>query len=292
MKSIKLSQKLSFVPLQIGLFANSKELSIATAFFYQFDDKTYLITNWHNVAGRELHDLSPKHKQSGALPTQLALRIPSWQKVASGQTAIGWVGRILDLYDDAEEAAPEKAVWLEHPTHGYKVDAVAIPLQGLEETASVAANDSSLGLEQIAVSVGMDAFVLGYPRGLTGGGRFPLWKRATIASEPDIDIGSLPLLYIDTATREGMSGSPVYAQASGFWPVEGKPFPEGGFLGVGFRFMGVYSGRLKGDEFEAQIGKVWKEEAIIEIIRDGKKGKSSWGYTTITPPPQVVERPE
>ena len=34
-------------------------------------------------------------------------------------------------------------------------------------------------------------------------------KRARIASEPIIDIQDRPLMYIDTASRSGMSGSPV-----------------------------------------------------------------------------------
>jgi hypothetical protein len=35
------------------------------------------------------------------------------------------------------------------------------------------------------VAVGMDAFILGYPRGI-GAGIFPIWKRASIASEPNV----------------------------------------------------------------------------------------------------------
>ena len=37
----------------------------------------------------------------------------------------------------------------------------------------------------------------------------PIWKKSTIASEPDIDINNLPCFYIDSTTREGMSGAPV-----------------------------------------------------------------------------------
>lgn len=44
-------------------------------------------------------------------------------------------------------------------------------------------------------------YVLGYPKGLHGGDDFPVWKRASIASEPDLDIDGLPKVLVDTATR-------------------------------------------------------------------------------------------
>ena len=113
----------------------------------------------------------------------------------------------------------------------------------------------------------MEAFVIGYPRGMSGGGNFPIWKRATIATEPDLDLDDLPKFYIDTATREGMSGSPVYAQEVGYWLPEGISDPSQASIGKGHRFVGVYSGRLGAeDEFKAQLGVVWKESALISLV--------------------------
>jgi hypothetical protein len=40
-------------------------------------------------------------------------------------------------------------------------------------------------------------------KGLTAGFDLLLWKRASIASEPSIDHGGLPLLLTDTTTRKG-----------------------------------------------------------------------------------------
>jgi hypothetical protein len=149
------------------------------------------------------------------------------------------------------------------------MDVVAIPLAGLEETAIKAANDPSLDLDKPPIEPGIDAFVLGYPEGLSGGGKFAIWKRATIASEPDLDMGDLPRIYIDTATRAGMSGAPVYAQQVGYWMPEGETDPAKAVIGRGRRFLGVYSGRIKAgpeDEFKAQLGVVWKESALIELL--------------------------
>ena len=83
-------------------------------------------------------------------------------------------------------------------------------------------------------------------------------------------------MYIDTATREGMSGAPIYAQESGFWAPEGKKLPEDGVFGKGHRFIGIYSGRVGNDPFFAELGIVWKEEAIQEIIAAARAGTSSF----------------
>jgi hypothetical protein len=66
--------------------------------------------------------------------------------------------------------------------------------------------------------IGAEVFVLGYPRGVTSTGVFPIWKRASIASEPQSSV-SLEgteynnLFYIDGLTKTGMSGSPVVCLA-------------------------------------------------------------------------------
>lgn len=63
-----------------------------------------------------------------------------------------------------------------------------------------------------------------------------------------------------------MSGAPVYAQEVGCWIPEGTERPEDHVLGKGRRFLGIYSGRVGDDPFQAQLGIVWKPSAIDEII--------------------------
>lgn len=201
------------------------------------------------------------------------IRIPYEETMDNGAKAYKWVPKILNVYEDSDCKHP---IWWEHPGHGFLVDAVAVEIEELGETKVVPANSDSLNLDNLSLLPGMDVFVLGYPRGIRGGGRFPIWKRGSIASEPDVHIDDLPKFYIDTATREGMSGAPVYAQESGFWAPEGKKLPEGGVFGKGNRFIGIYSGRAGEDSFLAQLGIVWKEEAIIEIVTGKKIGTSSF----------------
>lgn len=277
------------MPFKIEMFVNELSLATGTAFVYRVEKKNYLITNWHNVAGRRPHDFQPISR-TGGIPTKLSMYVPTEPNPSEPGKAIAWRWTSIDLYKDTKNyAQPE---WWEHPEHGPSVDLVAIEIDDIEITKIVAANDESLRLERFHIWSGMDVFILGYPQGISGGGGLPIWKRGSIASEPDVDMEKLPMFYIDTATRPGTSGSPVYAQASGFSPVEGKRFPDDAFFGTGYRFLGIYSGRIAVDcgnatatapekveqlIYQAQLGKVWKEQAIIETICARKPGVSSWG---------------
>lgn len=117
-------------------------------------------------------------------------------------------------------------------------------------------------------------FLLGYPMGVCGGRGFPIWKRASLATEPEIQFGGLPKILIDTALREGMSGAPAIAIADGAYDVEGPPpaYPGPGRV---YRFVSVYSGRLGDDEMAAQLGIVWKTEALARIVEVPTRGRSS-----------------
>jgi hypothetical protein len=130
-------------------------------------------------------------------------------------------------------------------------------------------------LVDFEVMVGDDVFVLGFPLGLHGGGPFPIWKRASIASEPEIDLDGLPKLLIDTATRKGMSGSPVIAVRRGLTNPRGTSgFSDATIIGMAETFLGIYSGRVDDDPLGAQIGIVWKASVVEEIISAGVTGKT------------------
>ena len=113
-----------------------------------------------------------------------------------------------------------------------------------------------------------DVYVLGFPFGISEGEGFPIWKRASIASEPIIDIQDRPLMYIDTASRSGMSGSPViYKERRGVAICDTHPTKATKISHFFMEFIGVYSGRIGADdEFKAQLGRVWKKRVIDEII--------------------------
>jgi Trypsin-like peptidase domain len=271
MKIPQIREALSWVPLKVKPTVNGEELSIATGFLYQHNGRAFLITNYHVVSGRHPETGRVLHP-SGYCPDSIVLDVATdaGKHEQSGKRITKWEWRTLSLFSEAE---PAKHIWTEHPEHGSRFDAVAIPFPGAEDTRITAANADSLGLDKIRVYPSMEAFVLGYPLGMSGGAHFPIWKRATIATEPDFDLDGLPRFYIDTATRKGMSGAPVYAQEVGYWLPEGESDQSKALIGKGRRFVGVYSGRLGADdEFKAQLGIVWKESALISLIESALAG--------------------
>lgn len=106
---------------------------------------------------------------------------------------------------------------------------------------------------------------------ISGGLNYPLWKRASIASEPSEDLDGLPKYLIDTASQKGMSGAPVFFRSH-------IHLTTGGQLAVGNTaqlFYGIYSGRLPevgdnpSDPVAAQLGLVWKPIAVAEVVTSG-----------------------
>ena len=137
------------------------------------------------------------------------------------------------------------------------------------------------GLTDFEPYVGDDVFVLGYPRGFDGGHELAIWKRGSIASQPNVDLEKLPKILVDTATREGMSGAPVIARRRGLIIPRGVQGTPGQFTGLELigqadTFLGVYSGRIGDDELGVQLGIVWKARVLEEIIVGQRIGQSPY----------------
>lgn len=255
----------STITLKLIPHYEGQELSSGTGFLYESEGKYFLVTNWHIVTGRDPNTLNPIHTEAG-IPNNI------WAFFKEKNNCLP-----ISLYNDRENKSP---CWFIHPKHGEKVDVVVIPLDDGFLPVLAVNNKKISRTPDMEIIVGQDVFVLGYPKGISGEKLFPIWKRATIATEPNIDIDDLPKMLIDTATREGMSGSPVFAKSrESYRDSDGKTHlgPDGD------RFIGVYSGRIgisKNDEkkFEAQLGIVWKEESIKEIIAGKKTGVSSFSF--------------
>ncbi len=179
----------------------------------------------------------------------------------------------IDLYDDDNY---EKPKWFVHPTHDYNVDVIAIPFANRCEIPPLVRifpiNEYEFD-NDFEIEVSDDVFILGYPFDLTGGKELPIWKRGTISTEPILDLDNLPKFLVDTATRSGMSGSPVIMQRNGFHRLNDKEVTSKDILGRIRLFAGIYSGRIGAENnFETQLGIVWKQIVIEEIINGQKLG--------------------
>jgi hypothetical protein len=256
---------------QIELFGNRNgrqaDCGLATGFFYKRAEELFLITNWHAVTGVDPTTMVPVDADS-PLPEVLKFQFKqtvdaNGQPVPPGgpQLILSNFPKLINLYEAGA------GVWYEHSTR-QNVDVVALLLSPdqLGEFANIPINlvDQSPAL---VPAPGMDCFVLGYPQGMVGPGLSPIWKRGSIASEPNYNYRNMPGFLIDTATRKGMSGSPVVARHSGILKVS----PGGGMgpddvIGTVTKFIGVYSGRIGDDLMGVQLGMVWRSDLLDDIL--------------------------
>ena len=113
----------------------------------------------------------------------------------------------------------------------------------------------------------MEVFVLGFPVGWeplkAEQAAYAVWSRGSVASEPELDWDNLPRFLIDSRTRQGQSGSPVFAFRNYAWKDKDgnthfpmSPTVEG-------ELIGIYSGRISAD---SDLGYVWRLDAIRAII--------------------------
>lgn len=232
------------------MFFGNTNLSIGTGFVWEASGEFFLITNWHNVSGRD--PFSGKHiAASAAEPDRLRIW---WNQK-------GQLGQKLQKME-ATHSSNNEPLWWVHPQHGNQVDVVALPITPDANAEMYPINRMPSDL--LKLQIGMDLYVLGYPFGIGPGG-LPIWKRGSFASEPEVFERDKPYMLIDTASRPGMSGAPVIRRS---W---GTHFLESGNLSIGqgtaTKFVGVYSGRLAtSDPLDAQLGLAWPASLIEEII--------------------------
>jgi hypothetical protein len=167
-------------------------------------------------------------------------------------------------------SAAGRAPWLIHPDYREGIDVVALPLPQQDGADLYPIN--RMPSKELVLAVGMDVFIVGYPYAI-GPAALPVWKRGSIASEPQVLDPERPYMLIDTATRSGMSGSPVIRRSWGDQLLEDGSIETSiskSGVATGTRFVGVYSGRLKSsDPRDAQLGLCWPAHFVQEIIAGG-----------------------
>jgi hypothetical protein len=259
----------------VNLARGETSLATGSAFYWAVGDRTFLVTNWHNLSGRDPMTQQPMSPTSG-LPDHVEFLVyrrttePDDQDSFSMEVSQASVA----LYEDGDEQRPR---WFEHPTHHRAVDVAAIDVTDELNSGRIHFKTANAldGDADVQPQVSQDAFVVGYPLGITTGLPVPVWKRASIATEPSLDANNLPCLLVDTATREGMSGSLVLARHVILGPFKKKDgsMASQSMYAVRDQILGVYSGRLGDDQVKAQLGIVWKRQLIDEVVNGCCRGQ-------------------
>ncbi len=238
---------------------NDEVLAHGTGFIYEKNGQFYLITNWHVVTGK--HPETEEYLSDHAgIPNVVCTYFREKENPGNGHK------EIINLYSDGDMQMP---IWKEHPAHKNKVDVVAIPIPKSIASKYELHPINNIGFDSsFKEEVADETFVIGFPFDEPTYLGLPIWKKASISSEPDVNINQLPMLYIDTATRPGLSGSPVIMQRIGIHGVVGGKVSNDTLIGRIRNFIGIYSGRIGEDEFKAQLGVVWKAKVIEEILAE------------------------
>jgi hypothetical protein len=244
---------LAFSVAQLECFRGNELIARATGFFYAADGDIYLVTNRHVV----------RDEKTKYYPDKLKLRLHT---DASDIRKNGVY--VAALYDRAG-----RPCWLEHPVYGARVDVVALPLSASRlrsEFVVTPFGAESHIPEDVAIQVGEDVVVMGYPLGLHDVEyNLPLVGRGTLASFYPIPFEGHPYFLIECRLHAGCSGSPVLTKPGGVLQARGVTLNL--YLNPGIYLLGVSSARVekaprRGGEEALGLNAVWFTYLIPEII--------------------------
>ncbi|MGQ7863083.1 hypothetical protein ACUN0G_27980 [Pseudomonas sp. 32A] len=266
-------------------------LAIGTGLVYKRDGKFYVVTAWHNLTGRHPDNLKFQSEQN-AVPNNIVVNLAvSYEGFGASRMSV-----VLPLMDE------EKSLFLIHPSGWPRVDVVAIPFDPTEnlkmelhrfgeevEEVFIALLDSSVSnipadlcpIQRYLVpdpsvreswlsnvEVTEELFIPGYPHNIQDYYSQPVWKRATIASSVQDGWDGQAKYLVDSASKSGMSGSPVlYYSPKGAVQVGGMTYRFQTDVAI---LAGIYVGREGVTEkADPQVGIVWHQSVIDEIIDGG-----------------------
>lgn len=266
----EIQDNLTYGVSYIELFFNDVSLAKASAFFWKHEDLLYLVTNWHNLSGREPSTGQPKSKHGG-VPNKVKItlfrKFPIEGRV--DKFHVGWGAFSHDLCSDNFS----QFSWFEHPEFGRNADIAVLPLGQFPPNwnAYIIPVNSNEFDGDVEMRVTQDVFIVGYPIGLIDECPIPVWKRATVATEPLVNPDGEHKFFVDTATRPGMSGSVAIGIFEGFGDYKKTDGSMAKSIAwKGRKVIGIYSGRLKPHTEMVQLGIIWKRHLIDETIKGRK----------------------
>lgn len=224
--------KLIFAVVMIFQVNNNQVIGTATGFFYEFENKTYLITNKH-VLEYSLKGNNPKiylklHTDNKDLSKLKTVEIPLIK-----DKNLNWFS-----YNDADIAA------------------LPIPANLFKGTITNSFSKKDFPPKDLQLEVGSELIALGYPRGFTDNiNMTPIAKTCIISTPLSSPFENKPFFLMDGNLMPGMSGSPIILKPSSTHNIKG---------GISFSqepvsfFLGIHSATIS-----KQIGE--KQEPIYTL---------------------------
>jgi hypothetical protein len=253
---------LSSCSVMIEMCFGDQILAKGTGWFWRLPDSVALVTAWHNLSG--LHHTTRKPiSRHGGVPDRIRFHYVT----KNPQT---FQDAEISLYLDDDRTRPR---WFVHPICGSFLDMAFLEIDIIG--AQVACVNDTVPVMRSPARPGYDVFAIGFPQGIRMVGVLAIWKRGTIASDPDIPVEGHPKFYIDMAGRGGLSGSPVYRVQQGL-VIEETSAGQSARVGNKFEFLGLYSGRAADQlppdarsEESTDLGFVWRAKFVEEMLKNG-----------------------
>jgi hypothetical protein len=282
----------SLAVTKLDLFFHDVFLSSATGFLYQFGQSIALVSNWHVFSGVNPLNGSNLDKTRGYFPNRVEFHINLFDRevqsavarhqsvtfVDSSGNSLWWQLKEYRGLNGKPKIVDIGVLVLNE----YIADFALIKDQIVALPSQVIVRFDETGIARSIIHgyprVAAELFILGYPKGLAKQGVFPIWKRASVASEPLFPVmGIDPIIFIDAATRDGMSGSPVLYFGNEITDEYGDPIPEEKRVERTPWLVGVYAGRegVTDDEYKMTIGRVWRKSLLDEIFFQQVPGRRS-----------------
>lgn len=229
-------------------------LSTATGFVVSAGKSNLLITARHVFTGRHAVTGEPLSANSG-IPDSVVIYHNGVEKDARGCDTVVKIKQKLIAADHSQ-------LWIEHPEFGKDADIAALLLKESEKFLLMPV-DVGQHKNPISCRPSEMVSIVGYPLGATVPGGHAIWSTGFMASELDIYWKGNPVFLVDSRTRQGQSGSPVFSYRIGPCLRSDGTISYSGYEAASYNFLGVYSGRIHKD---SDIGQVWNASSVRELI--------------------------
>lgn len=226
-----------------------------TAFLAHDGEQHLLVTNIHVLTGAGAETGVPIG--DNVVPPRIIRVWHPWGDI----DAMHWLSIDYPLYDDHGQAR-----WLVHPTHP-TYDIAALPIHDVHGVHYMPYSLDPVE-QPFRLMPSSDLSIIGFPFGTSSHPveKIPIWNRATIASELDLDYAGKPMLLVDSRSRPGQSGSPVVAKRTDIAVLDNGDVKVGYDLPA--ELVGLYSGRIND---QSDLGMVWKTPAVREVVHGGAR---------------------
>ncbi|GJE68794.1 S1 family peptidase [Methylorubrum podarium] len=256
--------------------ARNFRIGFGTGFIAKFGGDFYLITARHvllGASGNEIIEL--ENSKSEFINTNCHIIGRNGSNFYLENRSI-----LLDLYDRSRNRNWRQmfdwdiaVVDITDKVSGEGLVPVAIDLSEVAIQADADGKPISVCADDDLPVVGSDVFIVGYPGNLEyiTGNRAPIWKRASIASEPHLALDNRPIFLIDTQGASGLSGSPVLFNGPTLVSPSGQR-RACDYEKQKFRLVGIYCGRegYAPDAISLSMGRVFKLSAIQNTIMEAR----------------------